>query len=98
MLADVCAVLGVTAFQNAAKSLSQDEKGLQTMQTPGGLQKLRVVSRAGLGVTVFQNATKNLNPDEKGLASFQTPGGLQNLRVISRQSAQLGVLEPKADV
>ena len=44
--ADVCAVLGITTEQT--RRLDDDEKGLRSMQTPGGTQSMTTVNEFGL--------------------------------------------------
>ena len=46
LAADLCAVLRINA--TAIRKLDDDEKGLHSMQTPGGLQQLSIVSESGL--------------------------------------------------
>jgi hypothetical protein len=44
--ADVCAVLGIATEQT--RRLDDDEKGLRSMQTPGGTQSMTTVNESGL--------------------------------------------------
>jgi prophage antirepressor-like protein len=44
--ADVCAVLGITTEQT--RRLDDDEKGLRSVQTPGGTQSMTAVNESGL--------------------------------------------------
>lgn len=44
---DVCAVLGLDV-NHGARSLDDDEKGLQIVETPGGPQEVTVISEPGL--------------------------------------------------
>jgi anti-repressor protein len=46
--ADVCAVLDLSNPSMAVASLDEDEKGLSTVDTPGGLQQVVVVNEPGL--------------------------------------------------
>jgi anti-repressor protein len=50
VLADVCAVLGIGNPSMAADKLDADEKGISTVDTPGGPQEMVVVSESGLYV------------------------------------------------
>ena len=54
---DVCAILELDVT-SGARGLDCDEKGLHSMQTPGGLQKLQVVNEAGLYRLIFKSRTK----------------------------------------
>jgi len=48
VLADVCKVLDIENHRNVAARLDEDEKGVCTMDTPGGKQDLTVISESGL--------------------------------------------------
>lgn len=46
--ADVCAVLGIVNSRDALGRLDADEKGVGTVDTPGGAQTMSIVSEPGL--------------------------------------------------
>lgn len=46
--ADVCRVLGLDNTTMALKRLDQDEKGLNSIETPGGSQEVNIISEPGL--------------------------------------------------
>jgi prophage antirepressor-like protein len=48
VLADVCHVLGIGNPADAARRLDDDEKGIDTIDTPGGPQSLTIVNESGL--------------------------------------------------
>lgn len=48
VLADVCAVLDIINDRNAAARLDEDEKGVHTVDTLGGLQEMTVINESGL--------------------------------------------------
>jgi prophage antirepressor-like protein len=48
VLADVCLVLSVGNSRDAARRLDDDEKGVDTIDTPGGSQQMVVINEAGL--------------------------------------------------
>lgn len=50
--ADVCFALGLDA--TAIRKLDEDEKGLHLMQTPGGRQKVAIVSESGMYTLVLR--------------------------------------------
>ncbi len=54
---DVCAILELD-ISSGARGLAADEKGLHTVQTPGGEQKLQVISEAGLYRLIFKSRKK----------------------------------------
>lgn len=45
---DVAEALGYSATESMTRSLDADEKGMQTLQTPGGAQTMTVISEPGL--------------------------------------------------
>lgn len=51
--ADVCAVLGIANGSDAVARLADDEKGVGTADTLGGLQQIRTISEAGLYRLIF---------------------------------------------
>ena len=52
---DVCRVLGIAQATRAVENLDQDEKGVTTTHTLGGLQELLIVSESGLYALVFRS-------------------------------------------
>lgn len=48
VLKDVCEVLEIGNVGNVAARLDEDEKGIRTMDTPGGKQDLTVINESGL--------------------------------------------------
>ncbi len=48
--ADVARILGYSATEAMTRSMDDDEKGLQVLHTPGGDQRVTVVSEPGLYV------------------------------------------------
>lgn len=55
---DVCRVLDLDA-SSGLRGLDEDEKGLQVMQTPGGMQSVSVVSESGLYSFVLRSNKPN---------------------------------------
>jgi prophage antirepressor-like protein len=46
--ADVCRVLGIAQPASSLRSLDDDERGVHTMHTPGGLQEMTTINEPGL--------------------------------------------------
>lgn len=63
---DVCDRLGLTNSRKALKPLDDDEKGVTSSYTPGGVQRVSIVNESGLYSLVFQSR----KPDAPG-----APGG-----------------------
>lgn len=60
MVGSFCKVLEITKVDSAIRNLDADEKGAHTVSTPGGNQKMTIVSEAGLysllpTANMFQN-------------------------------------------
>jgi len=53
--ADVCAVLGFSSPNQTISNLPDDEKGIETFDTPGGRQKFTVLSESGLYRLIFRS-------------------------------------------
>lgn len=51
--ADVCAVLEIAEHRSATRDFEDDEKGVQTVHSPGGPQDMLVVTEAGLYRLIF---------------------------------------------
>jgi prophage antirepressor-like protein len=52
---DVCDVLDIAEARSAIRSLPEDEKGVQTLHTPGGTQKLLILYEPGLYRLIFRS-------------------------------------------
>lgn len=48
VLADVCRELGIGNTSDAARRLDDDEKGVDSVDTPGGFQKMATINESGL--------------------------------------------------
>lgn len=53
--ADVCAVLDIKNSRDAYEALDADEKGVALTDTPGGKQKVHVVTESGLYHLIFKS-------------------------------------------
>ena len=51
---DVCKALEITKVDSAIRNLDADEKGTHTVSTPGGNQKMTIVSQAGLDSLILR--------------------------------------------
>lgn len=53
--ADVCRVLELANSRDAVSALDEDEKGVAITDTPGGGQKMQVISESGLYALIFKS-------------------------------------------
>lgn len=73
VLADVCAVLGITNPWNAAARLDEDERGLHTVETPGGVQEMNVVNESGLWSLVLTSRKESAKRFKKWITAEVIP-------------------------
>lgn len=74
--ADVCRVLEIANPRNAYARLEEDEKGVRTMDTLGGLQEMMIVNEAGLYNLLFSSR----KPQAKRFKRWVTHDVLPSLR------------------
>lgn len=77
---DVCAMLGLGNPTRALANLDDDEKGLTTSNTLGGLQELLIVSESGLYVLIFRSR----KPAAKRIRKWVTQEVLPTIRKTGR--------------
>jgi prophage antirepressor-like protein len=77
---DVSAVLGYSEAAAMTRSLDDDEKGLQIVQTLGGQQEMTIISESGL----FAAILKSRRPEAKRFRRWVTGEVLPSLRKTGR--------------
>lgn len=85
MAKDVCDCLELD-LASGARGLDDDEKGLHTMQTPGGaLEMLRDagVDEKGVTTNYTPGGMQDIPGEWKGRNWIMTPGGEQEMSMIS---------------
>ena len=55
VLADVCGVLEISKYRDAASRLDEDERGSVKVDTPGGMQDMTAINEAGLYNLIFRS-------------------------------------------
>ena len=73
---DVCRALGIGNSRQALQRLDDDEKGVSSIDTPGGEQQMQIVSEAGLYVLVLGSK----KPEAKAFKRWVTHEVLPALR------------------
>lgn len=76
MVVDVAEVLGLVNVHSSLAFLDEDEKGIHTMDTPGGAQKFRIVSEAGL----YSLILRSRKPEAKRFKRWITHEVLPSIR------------------
>lgn len=84
---DVCAALGLSNPRSSLALLDEDEKGVHSVDTPGGAQKLAVVSEAGL----YSLILRSRKPEAKAFKRWVTHEVLPSIRKNG------GYINPRAD-
>lgn len=98
---DVCRVLGISNNRNAFARLDEDEKGVHTMDTPGGEQQVSIISESGLYALTFtsrKEAAKRFRKwvTSEVLPSIRKTGGYGEQRPetnIKRQQHALALID-----
>jgi anti-repressor protein len=99
---DVCDVLGITDTSKAVGRLDDDEKGTNTIPTPGGYQTLLTVNESGLYSLILTSrkpearqfkrwVTHEVLPTIRKHGAYMTEDVLQN--AISNPDFMIGLLE-----
>lgn len=73
---DICRVLALTNPRKAVGDLDEDEKGVTTSDTLGGLQEMNVVSESGMYSLIFRSR----KPEAKRFRKWVTSEVLPSLR------------------
>lgn len=83
--ADVCGALGLDP--TATRRLDDDEKGLRTVQTLGGLQRVAIVSESGLYALIFKSRKEGARRFQKWVTSIVLPSIRQHGGYITGMEA-----------
>lgn len=86
VLADTCRVLNIDNSSRAAARLDEDEKGVHTMNTPGGVQDMTIISESGLYSLILTSRKPAARRFKKWITSEVLPsirrtGGYQSMPV-----------------
>ena len=73
---DVCNVLGLADIHTAIRSLDDDEKGRQSLPTPGGIQEMTIINESGLYKLTFRSN----KPEAKKFTKWVTSEVLPAIR------------------
>lgn len=73
---DVCEVLGIADTSQAVKALNEDEKGTCKIRTPGGPQKLSIISESGF----YHILSRSNKPEAKNFSRWVRKDVLPSIR------------------
>lgn len=82
---DVAAVLGLGNFHSSVSQLDDDERGLHSMETPGGSQDLAVVTEAGL----YSLILRSRKPEARKFKRWITHEVLPAIRKTGRYGSEI---------
>lgn len=90
---DLATVLGYRDAHNAARLLDEDEKGTHEVSTPGGYQRVTIISEPGLYALTMRSDM----PDAKRFRKWVTHEVLPQIRRTGRYEAQTAIPRTYAD-
>lgn len=101
--ADLCEVLGLGRVHDAVRGLDEDERGTDTIRTPGGPQKVTTVTEAGMYSMVLRSrkpearafkrwVTHEVLPEIRQTGQYTRPQSLEE-----RALALMGELQARVD-
>ena len=82
--ADVAAVLQIARVHDAVRGLDEDEKGADTIRTPGGDQQVSIISESGL----YSLVLRSRKPDAKRFRRWVTHEVLPTIRKTGRYAVE----------
>jgi len=96
---DICRILGIKNTSDAVKVLDQDEKGIEKIYTPGGNQKITIVSESGLYYLISRSAKPNAKDFSRWLRKtvlpelnkngFYAENGMSEIQMIHKMSGEM---------
>lgn len=85
VLKDVCVVLGLGTVSKVADRLDADEKGMNQIHTPGGMQDVTVINESGLYNVILRSDKPEAKPFRKWVTSEVLPSIRKNGGYIAGQ-------------
>ena len=70
---DICKALSITNAAQAVQALDDDQRGISSIDTPGGIQRLLIVSESGLYALVLRSRKKEAKAFRKWVTSVVLP-------------------------
>lgn len=85
VLKDVCVVLGLGTVSKVVDRLDADEKGMNQIHTPGGMQDVTVINESGLYNVILRSDKQEAKPFRKWVTSEVLPSIRKNGGYIAGQ-------------
>lgn len=99
VLKDVCAVLGLGTVSKVADRLDADEKGMNQIHTPGGMQDVTVINESGLYNVILRSDKPEAKPFRKWVTSEVLPSirktGSYTVPKLSKEMQALFLLDQR---
>lgn len=94
VLKDVCAVLGLGTVSKVADRLDADEKGMNQIHTPGGMQDVTVINESGLYNVILRSDKPEAKPFRKWVTSEVLPSIRKHGAYMTPQKIEEALLNP----
>ena len=94
VLKDVCEVLDLGTTAKVAERLDADEKGMNQIHTPGGLQSVTVINESGLYNVILRSDKPEAKPFRKWVTSEVLPSIRKHGAYMTPETLQAAILNP----
>lgn len=94
VLKDVCAVLRLGTVSKVADRLDADEKGMNQIHTPGGMQDVTVINESGLYNVILRSDKPEAKPFRKWVTSEVLPSIRKHGAYMTPQKIEEALLNP----
>lgn len=94
VLKDVCVVLRLGTVSKVADRLDADEKGMNQIHTPGGMQDVTVVNESGLYNVILRSDKPEAKPFRKWVTSEVLPSIRKHGAYMTPQKIEEALLNP----
>ena len=94
VLKDVCGVLGLGTVSKVADRLDADEKGMNQIHTPGGMQDVTVINESGLYNVILHSDKPEAKPFRKWVTAEVLPTIRKHGAYMTPETLQAAILNP----
>ena len=94
VLKDVCGVLGLGTVSKVADRLDADEKGMNQIHTPGGMQDVTVINESGLYNVILRSDKPEAKPFRKWVTAEVLPTIRKHGAYMTPETLQAAILNP----
>lgn len=94
VLKDVCGVLGLGTVSKVTDRLDADEKGMNQIHTPGGMQDVTVINESGLYNVILRSDKPEAKPFRKWVTAEVLPTIRKHGAYMTPETLQAAILNP----